>query len=81
MPWTRITINLEPELAAVAKQRAKDRRQSVAAYFASLLEADIKSDQSYQQTLKVAEPPDDYGVPAPAHLNKKPIEAKKKRTA
>jgi hypothetical protein len=41
MPWKRVTINLEPELAEIAKKRAKARRQSVAAYFATLLEQDI----------------------------------------
>jgi hypothetical protein len=59
MPWKRVTINLEPELAEIAKKRAKARRQSVAAYFASLLEADIKD--------QVNEPQAPYGVPAPPH--------------
>lgn len=42
MGWKRITINLEPELHALAKKRAKICRQSVASYFASLLEDDVK---------------------------------------
>jgi hypothetical protein len=45
MGWKRITINLEPEMHALAKARAKTRRQSVAAYFASLLDDDVKKHQ------------------------------------
>jgi hypothetical protein len=48
MAWTRITINLEPHLGEVAKKRAKSRRQSVASYFASLLEEDIKAHPDFQ---------------------------------
>lgn len=39
--WKRLTVNLEPALAELAKKRAKARRQSVAAYLATLLERDI----------------------------------------
>lgn len=75
MPWKRITINLEPELADIAKKRAKAKRQSVASYFASLLEQDIA--QSSVGESKQAS----YGKPvnpnAEIHLPPKP-ETKKK---
>lgn len=71
--WKRITINLEPHLAEIAKQRAKQRRQSVASYFASLLEADVAEHTVAEQQAK-------YGVsvkPHPEiHSPQKPATAK-----
>lgn len=40
MKWIRVTANLEPDIAAIAKARARQRQQSVAGYLASLIIAD-----------------------------------------
>ena len=73
--WKRITINVEPELEALAKKMAKKRRQSVSAYLASLLENDAK------QSGTVAEEPAPYGkqiTPNPAIHNPKTGDQKRR---
>lgn len=85
MSWKRVTINLEPTLAELAKKRAKAKRQSVASYFASLLEEDVA--RHPVKTDVVEEKPAAYGqlqeieggndpglgnVPAPPHVQNPP---------
>lgn len=55
--WVRLTINLDPPLAKAAKERAKSRRQSVAAYLQTLVEADLagKRNPAMEEFLKQSE--------------------------
>lgn len=39
--WARITINLDGKVAEQARLRAKTRKQSMSAYIATLIEADL----------------------------------------
>lgn len=41
MKWSRLTVNIEPDIAALAKKRAKEQRRSFAAYVATLIELDL----------------------------------------
>jgi hypothetical protein len=53
--WARLTINLEPDQAKLARERAKTRRQSVAGYLQSLIDDDLA---------RAAESPTRYEVSA-----------------
>lgn len=57
--WARITANVEPKIKALAKVRARQRRQSVASYVTSLIESD----------LGLSSDGDSYSGPGPIHIN------------
>lgn len=59
--WTRVTVNLEPAIATLAKARAAQEKRSMAAHLAKLLEDDIAA---HGHRVEEAQAP--YGV----HVNR-----------
>lgn len=58
--WDRLTVNVDPLLAAAIKLRAKAQRRSVSAYLQTLIESDLKGGGV------VEEAPAPYGAAAVA---------------
>ncbi len=58
MNWSRLTINLDPETAAAAKEIARKQRRSFSVYVATLIEGDLAAGG------RVSEPEAKYEVTA-----------------
>ncbi len=71
--WDRLTVNVDPLLAAAIKLRAKQQRRSVSGYLQTLIESDLKA-------TGVAEEPGPYGESAEA-ADKKAAAEQAKRAA
>ena len=63
MEWKRITINIEPHLAAAVAAKAKKDRRSVSAYMANLIERELYNPSEHAAALHA--PPLEYTAEMP----------------
>lgn len=63
--WSRLTVNLEPELAAIAQKRAAKDRRSFSAYVATLIERDLAQVAEAPAAFN-GKPGSDRAAPGPA---------------